>query len=99
MSDSLSGMLNGLLQVDPTRREGGSRYIRKHPWFATTDWRATLRKEVAPPVYSDKSEWERYRKEEEMSEETKEETKEETPGAAGDQSGGGSLARNAAHSN
>mmetsp|Transcript_22543 Transcript_22543/g.52193 ORF Transcript_22543/g.52193 Transcript_22543/m.52193 type:complete len:1123 (-) Transcript_22543:911-4279(-) len=69
LSDSLSEMLNGLLQVDPTKREGGTRFLRKHAWFASTNWQATLQKEVAPPVFSSSVEWELNRRLEEEADE------------------------------
>jgi len=69
LSDSLSEMLNGLLQVDPTKREGGTRFLRKHAWFASTNWQATLRKEIAPTVFSSSVEWELNRRLEEEADE------------------------------
>ena len=68
--DTTKNLLNGLLQIDVTKRLGnlaaGAADIKNHKWFAGIDWDKCFRKELPPPVkprlrsHGDTSNYQRY---------------------------------------
>ena len=53
-SSELRDLLRNLIQVDLSKRYGNLRNgvddIKDHPWFASTQWKALLQREVAAPI-------------------------------------------------